>query len=184
MISEWKSFFKHILFREILVVIWIIFLWWFVFWIVEWRSFINALYFTTTTMATIWFGDITPHTNTWKILVMIYAFIWVPLFVSLSWLILETRFNKHLKKYITKFYKELHAAEMELKEVEDKVWEELWDVMKQEKKTEINVEKTQKDVKKTQKDVKKTEKKVEKIEEMIEEEMEDRKPRWKVWKKK
>jgi CBS domain containing-hemolysin-like protein len=175
--SAWKSFFKHVLFREVLLVLWIIFLWWFIFWTVEWRSFINSLYFTTTTMATIWFGDITPQTTAWKIFVMIYAFLWVPLFISLSWLILESRFNKRLKQYITKFYKEIHAAEMELQAVEKEVWEELWDVMKQERRTQWRVEKTQKDVKTTKR-------KVEKIEEIIEDEMSGRKPRWKVRKKK
>lgn len=177
--SAWKSFFKHVLFREILLVLWIIFLWWFIFWTVEWWSFINALYFTTTTMATIWFGDITPQTTIWKIFVMIYAFLWVPLFISLSWLILETRFNKRLKQYITKFYKEIHAAEVELQAVEKKVWEELWDVMREEQKTEGKVEKTQKDVKSTKK-------KVENIEKAIEEGKVEREQssRRKVWKKK
>ena len=129
-------------------------------------------------MATIWFGDVTPQTALWKVFVMIYAFIWVPLFVSLSWLILETRFNKHLKKYITKFYKELHAAEMELKEVEDRVWEELWAVTREAQRTQVKVERTQKDVKSTKK-------KVEKIEKVIEESIERKnKPRRKIRKKK
>ncbi len=181
--SQWKSFLKNVLFREILLVLWVIFLWWLIFWFVEWRSFINSLYFTTTTMATIWLGDIAPRTDLWKIVVMIYAFLWVPLFISLSWLILESRFNKRLKRYITKFYKEIHEAEIELKQMEDKVWEELWDVMRQEKKTEWEVEMTQKDVKITKKDVKTTKKKVQEIENIIEDKMWNKKSRWKVWKK-
>ena len=66
---------------------------------------------------------------------------------------------------------------MELQAVEKEVWEELWDVMKQERRTQWRVEKTQKDVKTTKR-------KVEKIEEIIEDEMSGRKPRWKVRKKK
>lgn len=173
----WKKFMKNVLFREILLVLFIIILWAFIFWQVEWLSFINSIYFTTTTMATIWFGDITPQTTTWKIFVMIYAFMWVPLFISLSWLILESRFNRRLKQYISNFHKELHIAELELQEVEEKVWEELWNVMKQEEKAKGKIEETAEWVKINRK-------KIEKIEEMIEDNIADKKPRWKVWKRK
>jgi len=175
--SAWKSFFKNVLFREVLLVFFIILLWGFIFWQVEWLSFINALYFTTTTMATIWFWDITPQTTVWKIFVMIYAFMWVPLFISLSWLILESRFNRRLKQYISNFHKELHVAELELQEVEDKVGEELGDVMKQEKKTEVKIDATAKWVKINRK-------KIDRLEEIIEDNIVEKKPRWKIWKRK
>jgi hypothetical protein len=174
--SAWKSFFKNVLFREILLVFFIILLWGFIFWKIEWLSFIDSIYFTTTTMATIWLWDIAPQTITWKIFVMIYAFMWVPLFISLSWLILESRFNRRLKQYITNFHKELHIAEVELQEVEAKVWEEIWDVMKQEKRTEGKVDETVKWVKINRK-------KIDRLEEIIEDNIVDRKPRWKIWKK-
>lgn len=175
--SAWKSFFKNVLFREILFVFFIIILWGFIFWKIEWLNFIDSLYFTTTTMATIWFGDITPQTDLWKIFVMIYAFMWVPLFISVSWLILESRFNRRLKQYISNFHKELHIAELELKEVENKVEEELGDVMKQWKKTEIKIDKTAEWVKINRK-------KIEKIEDMIQDNSTDKNLRWQIWKRK
>ncbi|MFZ2150453.1 MAG: ion channel [Candidatus Absconditicoccaceae bacterium] len=175
--SAGKSFLKNVLFREILLVFFIILIGGFIFWKIEGLSFIDSIYFTTTTMATIGLGDIAPQTTTGKIFVMIYAFMGVPLFISLSGLILESRFNKRLKQYISNFHKELHAAELELQEVEDKVGEELGDVMKQEKKTEGKIDETVESVKINRK-------KIEKIEEMIQDNSTDKKPRWKIWKRK
>lgn len=102
---------------------------------------------------------------------------WVPIFVSLSWLILESRFNTHIKYYISHFHKELHKAEEELKEVEEKVESELWDVIKQWEKAETKIDETAKWVKVNKR-------KIEKIEEIIKEEIVEKKPRRKIRKKK
>ncbi len=102
---------------------------------------------------------------------------WVPLFISLSWLILESRFNRRLKQYISNFHKELHIAELELKEVEEKVEEELGDVMKQWKKTDIKIDETAKWVKINRK-------KIDRLTEIIEDNIVEKKPRWKIWKRK
>jgi len=177
--SAGKKFFWNLLIIEVAAVILFILLWATVFSFVEHHSFFNSLYFTITTMATVGFGDITPHTVWGKGLVMIYALTWVPLFVSLSGIILENRFNRTVKHHVTKFYKEIQEAEREIKDMEEKVSDEISDVMAE---TEINEEKiddTQRDVRKTQKDVIKTEQEVEKIEKVLEDEMTDEKPRWK-----
>lgn len=175
--QAWKSFRKNLLLREVVIIIWIILLWWIIFRKVEWFSFVDSLYFTVITITTIWYWDITPQTDLWKIFAMIYAFMWVPIFVSLSWLILESRFNRHIKYYMTHFHKELHKAEEELKEVEEKVESELWDVIKQWEKTETKIDETAKWVKVNKR-------KIEKIEEIIKEEITEKKPRRKIWKRK
>ncbi len=175
--QAWKSFHKNLLFREIIVIIGIIFLWWLIFWKVEWLRFINSLYFTVVTITTIWYGDITPQTDLWKIFAMIYAFMGVPIFISLSWLILESRFNKRMKQYITHFHKELHKAEEELQEVEGKVEKELWYVMRQWKRTQSEVQETEKDIKATNK-------KISQIQDIIQDEIIQNHPRRKFWRKK
>jgi len=124
-------------------------------------------------MATVGFGDITPHTPLGKTIVMIYALTGVPLFVSLSGIILESRFNRTVKHHVNKFYRELQEAEREIQAMEDRVSDEISDVMEE---TEHNEDK----IDRTQKDVVKTEKEVEKIERVLEDELEeDKKSRWK-----
>ncbi|MEI6426021.1 MAG: ion channel [Candidatus Absconditabacteria bacterium] len=178
--SQGKKFFSNLLIIEVGAIILFIVLGATIFAFVEHHSFFDSLYFTITTMATVGFGDITPHTVWGKGLVMLYALTGVPLFVSLSGIILENRFNRTVKHHVTKFYKEIQEAEREIKDMEEKVSDEISDVMAE---TEINEEKiddTQRDVRKTQKDVIKTEQEVEKIEKVLENELEeDHHPRWK-----
>lgn len=176
--SAGKKFFWNLLVIEVSAVILFIILWAIAFSIVEQHSFFDSLYFTITTMATVGFGDITPHTIWGKWLVMLYALTGVPLFVSLSGIILENRFNRTVKHHVAKFYKEIQEAEREIKDMEEKVSDEISDVMQE---TEINEEKiddTQRDVRKTHRDVIKTEQEVEKLEKVLETEMNEGTPRW------
>ena len=111
---------------------------------------------------------------------MIYALTGVPLFVSLSGIILENRFNRTVKHHVTKFYKEIQEAEREIHQMEERVSDEISDVMEETEINEDKIDSTQRDVKKTQKDVLKTEKEVEKIEKVLENELaDDKNPRWK-----
>lgn len=168
-----KKFFSNLLIIEVIAIILFILLWATVFSYVEWHTFFDSLYFTITTMATVGFGDITPHTTLGKTIVMIYALTWVPLFVSLSGIILESRFNRTVKHHVNKFYRELQEAEREIQAMEDRVSDEISDVMEE---TEHNEDK----IDRTQKDVVKTEREVEKIERVLENELEeDKKSRWK-----
>lgn len=169
--TAWKKFFNSLIFSEILIILLVIVTWAVIFHFVEWLSFFHSIYFVMTTMATIWYWDITPHTDLWRVFVIIYAFLWVPLFISISWLILESRFNKHIKKYINRLNRELHQAEQEIEQVEKNVQKELWSAIW---KSEHEIEKIEWEVGQTKKEVRKTEKEVEKIEDVI-----YRKPRWK-----
>ena len=51
--------------------------------IVEWLSYFDAIYFSIITLASIGYGDIVPYTIMWKIVVMFYALIWLPLFITM-----------------------------------------------------------------------------------------------------
>lgn len=160
-----KKFMKNVLLLEITIVLIIIVIGAFLFHYIEWYKLLDGFYFIVMTMSTIGFGDITPKTDVGKIMVMIYAFMWVPFFISISGLLLESRFNRRIKSYINKLHRELHDAETEIRGMEEKVSKELeWTL-------ELDGEATQKDIKTTKKTV-----------ERIEEELEGgmiKKPRWK-----
>lgn len=171
--SVGKKFFENLVFIEVWFIIFFLFVWALLFSLAEGHSFFNSLYFTTTTMATVGFGDITPHTTMGKILVMIYSLTGVPLFVSLSGIILENRFNRTVKAHVSKFYREIQEAEREIHEMEERVTEEISDVMQE---TAFNEDK----IDETEKEVRKTEQEVHKIEKVLESELDqDQKPRWK-----
>lgn len=135
-----KAFISNTLLVEILIIIFVILVGAIIFHYLEWLTLFDSLYFVMTTMATIWLWDITPHTDLWKVFVIIYSFLWVPLFMWVSWLILESRFNSHIKNYVSKFYRELHEAEDELKDVEDQVNKRLEDVLENTEETQDQVE--------------------------------------------
>ncbi|MEI7563646.1 MAG: hypothetical protein WCJ39_08705 [bacterium] len=103
---------------------------------------------------------------------MIYALLGVPLFVSLSGLILESRFNRRIKSYITRLHTELHVAEQNIKAMEDEVSDELTvaikEASKQAKKTEKVVEDTEEEMDKAQEKIEKTEKQVRATEKEVE----------------
>ncbi|MBW0157603.1 potassium channel family protein [Sedimentimonas flavescens] len=46
-------------------------------------SWIDSLYFSTTTMSTVGFGDLTPQTNVGKLFTVVYIFVGVGVFVAL-----------------------------------------------------------------------------------------------------
>ncbi|MCF7834575.1 potassium channel family protein [Candidatus Gracilibacteria bacterium] len=174
--SSGKKFFSNLLLIEIIVIILVIIIGAVIFHYIEGLHFGDALYFTVTTMSTIGFGDITPQTDLGKIFVSIYAIIGVPLFISVSGLILESRFNRHIKSYVSKFHKELHMAQEEVEALEKKVSHELGDVIQQNEETGEKLDETAQDIKKTKK-------KIEKIQKTIEDNITNKKPRWKLWKK-
>lgn len=129
--SEGKKFLQSSLVREIILIVVLIILGTFVFCWVEKLPRFTSLYFTITTMAAIGFGDITPQTDLGRVFVMIYALLGVPLFVSLSGLILESRFNARIRNYVSKLHVEIHAAEENIKAMENEVSDELSSAIKQ-----------------------------------------------------
>lgn len=101
---EWN--FRHFLFVEIIAVIVVIALWTIAFHYIEWWKMFDSLYFIFITMATIGYGDFVPLTVMGKILAMIYAVMWVPLFVYTSSMILDYRFKNYMNHYIKEIKKE------------------------------------------------------------------------------
>lgn len=59
----------------------------------EWR-YLDALYFTVTTIAAIGYGDFVPKTDLGKIVTMFYEIIGMPLFIYTSALLVERRLMK------------------------------------------------------------------------------------------
>lgn len=49
-------------------------------------SYFDAFYFSIVTLASIWYWDIVPHTVIWKLIVMFYALVWLPLFITMGYL--------------------------------------------------------------------------------------------------
>lgn len=58
------------------------------------QSYFNAFYFTVITTATIWFWDLVPLTVGWKIVTMMYAIFYVPLFLYVMTLIYQNNIER------------------------------------------------------------------------------------------
>lgn len=76
----------------------------------EW-SFFNSLYFTSVTMSTIWYWDITPITHAGKLVAMFYGFMGAPLFVGLTWILFQSKLQKMLQTSIHAYHKEAKESE-------------------------------------------------------------------------
>lgn len=73
-------------------------------------SYFDAFYFNVITTATIGFGDLTPHSVEGKIITMIYAIFYVPLFLYSMSLIFESNLRK--------MYRHQHELEEKIHETE------------------------------------------------------------------
>lgn len=123
-----KKFLNHMLanysilfFGSIIVLIVII--WTICFHFVEKRDLFHSFYFTTVTMATVGYWDMAPLTNWGKILAIMYWFMGAPLFIGLTWIILQSKFQKIIKWSIHEYHKEIKEAQKEA--------EQLWEDLKQ-----------------------------------------------------
>jgi hypothetical protein len=58
------------------------------------ESYFNAIYFTVITTATIGFGDLVPMTVAGKIVTMMYAIFYVPLFLYTMNILFQSRFDR------------------------------------------------------------------------------------------
>ena len=123
-----------VLFFAVLIVI-IVLIWVFAFHLTEWRPLFESFYFTTVTMSTIGYGDMAPLTHGGKIIAIIYWFMWAPLFIVLTWLLFQTRFQKLIKHSI-------HAYHREAKEAE----EIAATLLKENKKQEQEIKKEEKEI--------------------------------------
>lgn len=73
----------------------------------HWR-FLDAIYFVTTTLATVGYGDIVPKTDTGKMITIVYELIGIPIFLYTASLLVERSIQEHIDgKTIKKQKKEL-----------------------------------------------------------------------------
>ncbi len=86
-----------------------------VFHYIEWLHRFDAFYFVMMTMSTIGYGDIVPTTYAGKVMAIIYACSWVPLFVYTMWLFVERRFSSIVHHYIK------HSTHQAIQHVEERV---------------------------------------------------------------
>lgn len=102
------------------------------FHLAEWWSYFDSLYFAVMTFTTIWYWDFAPITDVWKAFAIIYAILWVPIFVGLLTIIVESRikmlihdyFVHHTKKLVhtdNQLKKELSKEEQEISTIEKEV---------------------------------------------------------------
>jgi hypothetical protein len=121
-----KKFFNHILANHPIfffgwIIVFIVILWVFGFHFVEWRDLFHSFYFTTVTMATVGYWDMAPLTYWGKILAILYWFMGAPIFIWITWIILQSKFQKIVKWSIHEYHKELKEATKEAK----KLWVDL-----------------------------------------------------------
>jgi len=128
-----KRFIRTMLISILLLII----LWSLSFHISEWWSYIDSLYFTIITFSTIWYWDIAPITNLWKILAMIYAILWVPLFIWALSIIIESRMKTFIINHFGHHVKKIEKEEIK---IEKKLAQEQKDIKNIEKEVE-NIEK-------------------------------------------
>lgn len=97
------------------------------FHIAEWWSYFDSLYFTVITMTWVWFWDITPTTTITKIMSMIYAVLWVPMFIYTTSIFLQIRFKNYLsrmkKQYTTSNDGPQHPIEVFLQYILNSSWD-------------------------------------------------------------
>lgn len=119
----------------------LIFLWALLFHLAEWWTYFNSLYFAVMTFTTIWYWDFTPVTHLGKFFTMIYAILWVPLFIWVLSVIIESR----MKKFI------LHHFEHHSRKIERNEQVIEWELLKEEKE----IKTIQKEVKEIENEMKK-----------------------------
>ena len=97
---KWPGDFNHFLIVELFVVVSVVALGTYGFHMVEWWALFDSLYFIFVTMATIGYWDFVPVTTIGKALTMLYAVMWVPLFVYTTSMILDYRFKNYMQRSI------------------------------------------------------------------------------------
>lgn len=106
-----------VLFCAIIICI-IVIIWTIAFHLVEWWDLFSSFYFTTVTMSTIGYGDMAPLTHGGKIISIIYGFMGAPLFIGLTWIFFQSKFQKIVKGSIHEYHKELKEAALAAKKLD------------------------------------------------------------------
>lgn len=137
----------------LITIISILALWALSFHIVEGRTYFNSLYFTIATFSTIGYGDVVPVTFLGKVFVMIYAFLWVPLFVAITTLIMERRFQRFVHKHFTHHTKLMQQREKKLQEKLAETVETVESEAKITQKQERKIKKLEKEIKTSEQEI-------------------------------
>ncbi len=66
---------------------------------VEGWNWLNSIYFTVITLATVGYGDLTPKTDAGKVFTIFYVFIGIGVFVTIANLFLRYRLQKGLTRH-------------------------------------------------------------------------------------
>jgi Ion channel len=82
------------------------------------ESYFNAFYFTVITTATIGFGDLVPYTVGGKIVTMLYAIIYVPLFLYVMTLIYQSKIDR-IRRQDSLLEAEMHSVEADIDAIID-----------------------------------------------------------------
>lgn len=102
---------KRTVFFLVCIIIGVVILGTIAFALVEGWHLFDAFYFTTVTMATVGYGDMAPVTYGGKVLSIIYGFMWAPLFIGLTWFILQSKFHQMVKNSIHSYHQEVKETE-------------------------------------------------------------------------
>lgn len=81
-------------------------------------SYFNAFYFTVITTATIGFGDLVPITAAGKIVTMLYAIFYVPLFLYTMNILFQSRFDQ-MRIADERLEREMHNVEADVNAIID-----------------------------------------------------------------
>ena len=106
---------RRIIWSILLYMLIAILLWSLLFHLAEGRGYFDSLYFTVITFSTIGYWDIVPVTHLGKIIAMVYALLWVPLFVGITSVVMELRFKKFVFHHFEHTTKQLHKSDLEIK---------------------------------------------------------------------
>ncbi|MCX6823382.1 MAG: potassium channel family protein [candidate division SR1 bacterium] len=109
-LNEFISEFPVLFFISIIIVL--VFTGTILFSCIEHRTIFNSFYFTSITMSTIGYGDIFPLTHAGKVIAIIYGFMGAPLFVGLTGLFFQNKFQVLVKHSIHAYHKEAREAEL------------------------------------------------------------------------
>jgi voltage-gated potassium channel len=82
------------------------------------ESYFDAFYFTVITTATIGFGDLVPITTAGKIVTMLYAIFYVPLFLYTMNILFQSRFDR-IRVADERLEREMHDVEADVSAIID-----------------------------------------------------------------
>jgi len=81
-----------------ILALFLIVLWWFIFHKIEWRTFLDSIYFIVQTVSTVWYWDFVPTHEITKIITIFYSLSIVPLIFYLWTKTIDNSLKEKIKK--------------------------------------------------------------------------------------